>query len=156
MSPDQSAQPPDPAAPRGASSEPSRRSVLRGAAGVGAAATAFAAVGGQALAATPTRNPDLRKSDLRKSEIGKSHVGESEAAESEAGESEAGESEAGESEIGESPAGHVVAHLRDGRTGAIDVYRGTSHSRIHDVDLAARLVRASSPGAADASVSGVS
>ena len=37
----------------------------------------------------------------------------------------------------------VVAHVRDFRTGEIDVYRGTSHVRMFDRALAARLGRAS-------------
>jgi hypothetical protein len=35
----------------------------------------------------------------------------------------------------------VVVHLKDARTGEFDVYRGTSHIRVHDRDLAARLMR---------------
>lgn len=34
----------------------------------------------------------------------------------------------------------VVVHLKDARTGEFDVYRGTSHTRVHDRDLAARLM----------------
>ncbi|MGO9078195.1 MAG: hypothetical protein ACLQDY_04035 [Streptosporangiaceae bacterium] len=37
----------------------------------------------------------------------------------------------------------VVVHVRDARTGEIDVFRGTSHTRLQDRELAARLVRAS-------------
>lgn len=37
----------------------------------------------------------------------------------------------------------VVAHVRDVRAGEIDVYRGTSHVRVLDRALAARLARAS-------------
>lgn len=37
----------------------------------------------------------------------------------------------------------VVVHVRDLRTGQMDVYRGTSHIRIHDRQLAAQLTRAS-------------
>lgn len=40
--------------------------------------------------------------------------------------------------------GHVVAHVRNARTGEIDVFRGTSEVRLHDTDLAARIIRASS------------
>jgi hypothetical protein len=35
-----------------------------------------------------------------------------------------------------------VAHVRNARTGEIDVFRGTSEARLHDADLAARIVRA--------------
>ena len=37
----------------------------------------------------------------------------------------------------------VVVHVRDFRRGEMDVYRGTSHVRVTDRDLAARLARAS-------------
>jgi len=34
-------------------------------------------------------------------------------------------------------------HVLDARSGEIDVFRGTSQTRLHDRELAARLVRAS-------------
>jgi hypothetical protein len=37
----------------------------------------------------------------------------------------------------------VVVHVRNIRSGELDVYRGTSHVRVLDRDLAARLARAS-------------
>jgi hypothetical protein len=37
----------------------------------------------------------------------------------------------------------VVVHVRDAGSGEIDLFRGTSHVRVHDPELAARLVRAS-------------
>jgi hypothetical protein len=37
----------------------------------------------------------------------------------------------------------IVVHVRDARSGEIDVFRGTSQTRLRDLDLAARLVRAS-------------
>ena len=37
----------------------------------------------------------------------------------------------------------IVVHVRDARSGEIDVFRGSSQTRVHDRDLAARLVRAS-------------
>jgi hypothetical protein len=37
----------------------------------------------------------------------------------------------------------VVVHVRDARSGDIDLFRGTSHTRMRDPELAARLVRAS-------------
>jgi predicted nicotinamide N-methyase len=37
----------------------------------------------------------------------------------------------------------IVAHLRDARTGEIDLFRGTSQVRLHDKALAAQLIRAS-------------
>ena len=36
---------------------------------------------------------------------------------------------------------HGVVHVRGDRIGELDVYRGTSHSRVQDPDLAARLRR---------------
>ena len=38
--------------------------------------------------------------------------------------------------------GPVVVHLRDARSGEMDVYAGTSHTRLRDPNLAARLARA--------------
>jgi hypothetical protein len=37
----------------------------------------------------------------------------------------------------------VVVHVRDLASGEMDVYRGTSHVRVQDRDLAVRLARAS-------------
>src|SRR5215475_681796 len=37
----------------------------------------------------------------------------------------------------------LVLHLRDAASGEIDVFRGTTQTRVHDRDLAARMVRAS-------------
>jgi len=39
-------------------------------------------------------------------------------------------------------AGPVVVHLRDARSGEMDVFAGTSHTRLRDPELAARLARA--------------
>ena len=36
----------------------------------------------------------------------------------------------------------IVAHVRDARTGEVDLFVGTRHIRVHDTDLAARLARA--------------
>ena len=36
----------------------------------------------------------------------------------------------------------VVVHLRDPRSGEMDVFSGVSHTRLRDPDLAARLARA--------------
>ncbi len=36
----------------------------------------------------------------------------------------------------------VVVHLRDAQSGEMDVFAGTSHTRLRDPDLAARLTRA--------------
>ena len=40
------------------------------------------------------------------------------------------------------PAGPVVVHVRDARSGEMDVFAGTSHTRLRDPDLASRLARA--------------
>ena len=88
---------------------PSRRSVLRGAAGAGVAgiaATALAGAGVPALAAA-SRPVALAKTN---------HL------------------DSGE---------QIVVHVRDARSGEIDVFRGSSQTRVHDPELAARLVHAS-------------
>ena len=92
---------------------PSRRSVLRGAAGAGAAGLAAAAMAGTAapvLAATTPASP------------------RGQAARTGAGEA--------------ATEGPVVVHLRDARSGEMDVFAGTSHTRLRDPELAARLTRA--------------
>jgi hypothetical protein len=40
------------------------------------------------------------------------------------------------------PAGPIVVHVRDARSGDIEVLSGTSGTRLRDKDLAARIVRA--------------
>ena len=96
----------------------SRRSVLRGAAGAGAAGLAMSTLAGTAMAgpALAASRPDAasRRDAARP----------------------AGPEDA---DLGEA----VVVHVRDVRTGELDVYRGTSHVRLTDRDLAARLARAS-------------
>ena len=37
----------------------------------------------------------------------------------------------------------IVVHVRDAKSGEIDVFRGTAQTRLRDPELAARLVRAS-------------
>src|ERR1700722_16890849 len=92
----------------------SRRSVLRGAAGAGAAGLAMTAFAGPALAAARPARPGA--------------------------------------DAASAPAAHaddvsdvedVVVHVRNVRSGELDVYRGTSHVRVTDRDLAVRLARAS-------------
>ncbi len=95
-----------------ASAELSRRSLLQGAATVGAAglaATTVAAVANPALAAT-----------ARASAAGQPRLG------------------------GERPAssGPIVVHVRNAKSGDIEVFSGTSQSRLRDKDLAARIARA--------------
>jgi len=38
--------------------------------------------------------------------------------------------------------GPIVVHVRDARSGDIEVFHGTSQSRLRDTDLAARIARA--------------
>jgi hypothetical protein len=95
---------------------PSRRSVLRGAAGTGvaglAAGTLIGLPAGQALAAP---RPAARSASAAGHSAGKS---------------------AGET------AEDVVVHLRDAGSGELEIFSGTSMIRLHDPDLASRLVRA--------------
>ena len=105
----------DPAAPQHQPSLISRRSALRGGAATGIAGAALLAAGGPALAAAlPTR--------------GAAH-------------------DAARGDAAGDAAGHaaepIIAHVRNARTGEIDVFRGTSQTRLHDPALAALLIRAS-------------
>lgn len=50
---------------------------------------------------------------------------------------------AAEHSYGDDSAEPVVVYVRDARTGELDVFRGTSQIRFRDLDLAARLIRAS-------------
>jgi hypothetical protein len=86
---------------------PSRRSLLRGAAGASAAGVAISTLGGVAAASasTSTRADAGQGADARSAEP-------------------------------------IIAHLRDARTGEIDIFRGTTQTRLRDRDLAARLIRA--------------
>jgi hypothetical protein len=40
------------------------------------------------------------------------------------------------------PAGPIVVHVRDAKSGDIEVFSGTSQTRLRDTDLAARIARA--------------
>jgi nitrous oxide reductase len=40
------------------------------------------------------------------------------------------------------PAGPIVVHVRDAKSGDIEVFSGTSQTRLRDADLAARITRA--------------
>lgn len=105
-----------PADPTTATTEPqpgvSRRSVLRGVAGAGAAGLAVAAVAsaGPALAAAKPAPPRRQAATAATNEA--------------------------------TTAGPVVVHVRDARSGEMDIFAGTSHTRLRDPDLAARLARA--------------
>ena|SRR6185437_13899784 len=94
----------------------SRRSVLRTAAGASLAAGALAATNVPALAAT-TRSAARHDT--------------------------ADHAAAGHAAASHDADGPIVVHLRDARTGEIDIFRGTSQTRLHDHALAALLIRAS-------------
>jgi nitrous oxide reductase len=40
------------------------------------------------------------------------------------------------------PAGPIVVHVRDAKSGDIEVFSGTSQTKLRDTDLAARIARA--------------
>lgn len=95
------------------SSSPSRRSVLRGAAGAGAAGVAVTALGGFGLtaasAAVKTRAHSTSAHDSAQ----------------------------------DAASDAIVVHVRDAASGDIEIFRGTTAIQVRDRDLAARLVRAS-------------
>ena len=43
---------------------------------------------------------------------------------------------------GPAPAGPIMVHVRDARSGDIEVFAGTSQTRLRDKDLTARIARA--------------
>jgi hypothetical protein len=90
----------------------SRRSMLMGAAGAGAAGVAAATLGGAVRRPHPVGNPTshgAQAADLSAADL----------------------------------AEPVVVHVRDAARGEIEVFRGTTSTRLQDRELAARLVRAS-------------
>jgi hypothetical protein len=96
---------------------PSRRAVLRGAAGAGAAGIAVATLGGVAApvpAAARAQTHDPRTPLTPSIPPDTAAAGED-----------------------------IVVHVRDAAAGQLDVFRGTTQTRLQDRDLAARLVRAS-------------
>jgi nitrous oxide reductase len=98
--------------PEPSRSRMSRRSLLQGAATVGAAglaATAIGAVASPALAATSRTSAPVEPH---------------------------GHGEA------KTPAGPIMVHVRDASSGDIEVFSGTSQTRVRDKDLAARIARA--------------
>jgi hypothetical protein len=96
----------------------SRRSLLQGAATAGAAGLAATAIGaGPALAATSRpQAPDRSPGQSPDQSPGQPHR--------------------------EAPAGPIMVHVRDTRSGDIEVFAGTSQTRLRDKDLAARIARA--------------
>lgn len=95
----------------------SRRTMLKGAAGVGAAGLAAAALASVALPAAAAAKAQAR-----------------------ATRGPAGDGADGTDGTADEA---IVVHVRDAASGEIDVFRGTTQTRLHDRDLAARLVRAS-------------
>jgi nitrous oxide reductase len=91
----------------------SRRSLLQGAATAGAAGLAVTALGG---ALSPAAAAAATRTPARA------------AAQAEGGTS--------------APAGPIVVHVRNAGTGDIEVFSGTSQTRLRDKDLAARIARA--------------
>ena len=102
-------------AEREAPERPSRRSVLRGAAGAGVAGIAATALAGTAVPAFAATARPARPAGI-------------------APKPAAADAEAME---------QIVVHVRDVSSGEIDVFRGTSQTRVHDRELAVRLARAS-------------
>lgn len=96
----------------------SRRAMLRGAAGAGAAGIAATALSGMAVVASGGARTSSPASPDRRGP-----------AETEAADEAADEV--------------IVVHVRDVAAGEIDIYRGTSETRLLDRELAARLARAS-------------
>jgi secreted PhoX family phosphatase len=95
----------------------SRRSLLQGAAAAGAAGlavTAFGAAMSPAASAASTTSSAPAHGDLKASAGGDVKA----------------------------PAGPVVVHVRNAKSGDIEVFSGTSQTRLRDKDLAARIVRA--------------
>jgi hypothetical protein len=111
MSPSQSHADPNP----GETAPPSRRSVLRGAAGVGA--VGFAAAVGIGAAAGPALAAERRAAAPARPD----------------------------SALPADTSGPLVVYLRDAASGELDVFAGTSHAVIRDHELAARLTSAVRP-----------
>ncbi len=114
--PEKAVQPQPGAESDGETTRLSRRSVLRGAAGAGAAGLAMTAFAGPALAAARPAHPAAGRAVTDAAARHDDHVTDGE---------------------------DVVVHVRNLRSGEMDVYRGTSHVRVTDRDLAVRLARAS-------------
>ena len=96
---------------------PSRRSVIRGAATAGAAGLAATALGG---ALSPAASASTRA----------------------AGSTRAAAAAAGTSHDVNAADGPIVVHVRNAKSGDIEVFSGTGQTRVRDADLAARIVRA--------------
>jgi len=101
-----------------------RRSLLQGAATAGAAGLAVTAMG---AAASPALAATSRSSAPEQS-----------AAEQPAPKQPA----SAQSQDHHEHAGPIMVHVRDARTGNIEVFSGTSQTQLRDKDLAARIARA--------------
>ena len=97
----------------------SRRSLLQGAATAGAAGIAATAIGAAGPALAATSGPQAAKHSPGQSP-----------------------SQSPSQPPGRAPAGPIMVHVRDTRSGDIEVFAGTSQTRLRDKDLAARIARA--------------
>ena len=93
----------------------SRRSLLQGAATAGATGLAATAIGAAGPALAATSGPQAAKHSPGQSPS---------------------------QSPGRAPAGPIMVHVRDTRSGDIEVFAGTSQTRLRDKDLAARIARA--------------
>jgi hypothetical protein len=93
----------------------SRRSLLQGAATAGAAGLAVTAIGAAGPALAATSSPQTADKSPGQPP-GQPHR--------------------------EAPAGPIMVHVRDTGSGDIEVFAGTSQTRLRDKDLAARIARA--------------
>ena len=103
----------------------SRRAMLRTAAGASAASL----VAGGAFAALPAAAAARPSRSQRSAD--------------QAGRSAASTTQDVAAHPGREADGPLVIHVRDAHTGEMDVFAGTTHTRLRDPDLAARLARAS-------------
>src|SRR5262249_22590052 len=94
---------------------PSRRSVLRGAAGLAGAGLA-ASTAASVIATAPTMASSAARAAGTRTKRAPGPEGD--------------------------PTEPVVVHVRDARSGEMDVFAGTTQSRLRDPELAARLTRA--------------
>ena len=112
----------------------SRRSMLMSAAGASAAGIAAATLGSAMLPAAAGASP-----------AGRSRA----ASDRQADDRQADHRQADDLAAGDLSAADlaepVVVHVRNAARGEIEIFRGTTATRLHDRDLAARLVRASAP-----------
>jgi hypothetical protein len=106
-------QPADDSAEGGRSPQPSRRSVLYGAAGLAGAGLAATAIAGTLAAPAAAASAGATP---------RAHSGRAAGV--------------------PSPAEPVIVHVRDLQSGEMDVFAGEATTRLHDPGLAARLVRA--------------